>query len=335
MPTMDYMLPLKALMWTLAGAGLVAVVLGGMLAVPLRRLPMLDSISRTARAVDHSDLPAISVFQARDGTWLGYRHYAPLKPGVARVAIAVHGSSASSVAVHALAKALAAQGVETFAPDIRGHGASGSRGDIAYVGQLEDDMADLVGEIHKTRPDASVTLIGHSSGGAFALRVAASPIQALFDRTVMISPYLGPFAPTSRPNAGGWARADIPRVLALALLNRLGFDGADALPALAFAVPPDSKMVLTDTYSFRLMRNFATHDFHTDVAAAMRPIALFAGAADEVMLPDQYQGAVGPGVDVRLFDGVNHMAVVSDPATIAAIAADVASFDATRHAARS
>jgi len=324
MPTMDYLLPLKALMWTLSGAGLLAVVLGGMLAVPLRRLPTLESITRTARAVDRSDLPAISVFQARDGTWLGYRHYAPLKPGVARVAIAVHGSSASSIAVHALAKALAAQGVETFAPDIRGHGSSGSRGDIGYEGQLEDDMADLVGEIRKTRPDASVTLMGHSSGGAFALRVAASPIQSLFERTVMIAPYLGPFAPTSRPNSGGWAQADVPRFLALTLLGRLGFDGAAALPTLAFAVAPDSKMVLTGTYSFRLMRNFATHDFHSDLAAATRPLALYAGAADEVMLPDQYQAAVGPDVPVRLFDGVNHMAVVGDPAAIAAIAADVA-----------
>ena len=59
-------------------------------------------------------------------------------------AIVVHGSSGSSIAIHALARAIAARGVETFAVDIRGHGASGTRGDIAYLGQLEDDLADLV-----------------------------------------------------------------------------------------------------------------------------------------------------------------------------------------------
>jgi alpha-beta hydrolase superfamily lysophospholipase len=220
--------------------------------------------------------------------------------------------------------------VETFAPDIRGHGASGTRGDIGYIGQLEDDMADLVGEIRKTRPEAPLTLLGHSSGGAFALRLAASPIQATFERTVMIAPFLGPFAPSSRADAGGWAEADVPRFIGLAVLGRLGFHGADALPTLAFAVPPDSKLRLTDTYSFRLMRNFATGDFHQDLAAATRPIVLFAAGADELMLSDQYQVAVGPRVPVRIVDGVNHMGIVSDATAVTTIADDVAKFDPAR-----
>ncbi len=76
--------------------------------------------------------------------------------------------------------------------------APGTRGDIAYIGQLEDDLADLVGEIRKTDPTAPLTLIGHSAGGGFALRVAASPIQNLFARTVLLAPYLGYDAPSSR-----------------------------------------------------------------------------------------------------------------------------------------
>ena len=43
----------------------------------------------------------------------------------------------------ALSQALAGHGVETFAVDMRGHGTSGTRGDIGYVGQLEDDLADF------------------------------------------------------------------------------------------------------------------------------------------------------------------------------------------------
>ena len=62
----------------------------------------------------------------------------------------VHGSSGSSGGtIHAVSQALSARGVETFAIDIRGHGGSGTRGDIAYLGQLEDDMADLVALIRK------------------------------------------------------------------------------------------------------------------------------------------------------------------------------------------
>src|SRR5205085_11240665 len=136
---------------------------------------------------------------------------------------------------------LAARGVQTFAVDIRGHGASGSRGDIRYVGQLEDDLADLVGEIRKSHPAGPLTLIGHSSGGGFALRVAGSPIQNLFARTVLLAPYLGYDAPSTRPSSGGWARADIPRILGLLALRELGVTCCEALPVLAFAVPPNSE----------------------------------------------------------------------------------------------
>jgi alpha-beta hydrolase superfamily lysophospholipase len=316
----------KALHVTLAVVGMAVMALGVMLTTPLNGMPTLESISRTVRAVDRSDLPAVDRFQARDGTTLGYRHYPAHQPAVPRVAVLVHGSSGSSASVHALAKGLAAAGVETFAPDIRGHGVSGTRGDIGYLGQLEDDMADFVTEIRKTRPDAPLTLLGHSAGGGFVLRVASSPVGTRFERTIMIAPYLGYDAPTSRANSGGWAQADVPRFIALALLGRLGFHGADALPTLAFAVPPDSKMVLVDRYSYRLMRNFATRDFRTDIAAANTPLALIAAGDDELMLSDQYQAAVGAAVPVRVIPGVNHMAVLSAPDAVAAIARDVANY---------
>jgi alpha-beta hydrolase superfamily lysophospholipase len=99
--------------------------------------------------------------------------------------------------------------VETFAVDMRGHGTSGTRGDIGYVGQLEDDLADFVAVLRTTVPSAPLTLVGHSSGGGFTLRVAGSPIQNLFERFVMLAPYLGYDAPSTRPSSGGWARADI------------------------------------------------------------------------------------------------------------------------------
>lgn len=316
----------KTLLWALAIVGLAGLAITAMLASPLPKLPMLESISKTARAVDRSDMPEIDRFQARDGTTLGYRHYPAQQPATPKVAILVHGSSGSSVAVHALAKGLAAAGVETFAPDIRGHGVSGTRGDIGYLGQLEDDMADLVAEVRKTHPDAPLLLLGHSSGGAFALRIAASAVGPQFARTIMIAPYLGYNAPSSRPDSGGWARADVPRFLALVLLGRLGFHGADALPTLAFAVPPDSKARLTDAYSFRLMRNFATRDFRQDIAEAHNPLTLVAGGDDELMFTDQYRATVGSSVPVRVIPGVNHMAVVSAPASVAAIVEEVAKF---------
>jgi alpha-beta hydrolase superfamily lysophospholipase len=269
-------------------------------------------------------MPPLQRLHARDGTELAYRHYSPRAPASGQAAVLIHGSSGSSVAVHALAKALAAHGVETWAPDIRGHGASGTRGDIVYLGQLEDDMSDFVAEIRKTNAAAPLTLLGHSSGGGFALRIAGSSIQNLFARTVLLSPYLGYDAPSSRQDAGGWASPDLPRFLGLSVLRRLGITCCESLPTIAFAVGPDTSAILASTYSYRLMRNFGATQYRADLAAAGKPVALYAGAADELMFPDKYGDAVGPRVAVKLIDGVNHMAIVSDPAALSVIADDVA-----------
>jgi alpha-beta hydrolase superfamily lysophospholipase len=320
---------LKAVIWGLAVIGFAALVLTGLIAWPLQQLPELASISNARKSVDFSALPAIERFQARDGTVLGFRHYPAVRPATGRAAIVIHGSSGSSAAtIHALSAALAAHGVETFAVDIRGHGASGTRGDIVYVGQLEDDLADFIAVVRMTTPTAPLTLIGHSAGGAFALRVAGSPIQNLFARTVLLAPYLGHTAPTNRPNSGGWASADIPRILGLIALRSVGLTCCEALPVLAFAVPPNSENSLVPAYSDRLMRNFATHeDFRTDLAAATKPLTIFCGGDDELMLADKYveavRGAALP-VNVRVIDGVNHMGIVSNPAAISLIADDVA-----------
>lgn len=323
--------PLKLLGWGLGIVGVAALVLAAMVATPLSRLAELTSVSKAARAVDRSTMPPLTRFSARDGTELAYRHYPARGPSSGKVAILVHGSSGSSPAVHALADALAAKGVETYAPDIRGHGGSGTRGDIAFIGQLENDLEDLVAAVRTTSPNEPLILLGHSAGGGFALRIASSPIGSKFARTVLLAPYLGYDAPTNRPDSGGWASADVPRVLALMALRRLGIDCCEALPTLAFAVPANSEAMLAPTYSYRLMRNFATRGYRSDFAATTTPVTLISGAADELMLADKYADAVhavAPSVEVRLIEGVDHMGIVSDPKAVSAVADDVANAQA-------
>ena len=319
--------PLKVLGWSFALVGFAVLVLTAMIATPLEGLPELTSISQSARAVDRSSMPPLSRFSARDGTELAYRHYPARGPSSGKIAILVHGSSGSSSSPHALADALAARGVETYAPDIRGHGGSGTRGDVGFIGQLENDMADLVALVRKTSPTEPLTLLGHSAGGGFALRIASSPIQDLFARTVLLAPYLGYDAPTNRPGSGGWASADIPRFLGLTALRKLGIDCCESLPTLAFAVPANSAKILNPTYSFRLMRNFATRGYQGDFAAAHHPVTLISGASDELMLADKYADtvhSVAPSVEVKLIDGVDHMGIVGNAQGVAAVADDVA-----------
>lgn len=317
----------RGIVWLLAAAGLVAVVLAGMIAVPVSRPKALASISDTVRNADREGVPPLQYFLARDGSSLAYRRYTPTVPSVNRAALLIHGSSGSSMAMHALAKGLAARGVESVAPDIRGHGASGTRGDIGYLGQLDDDLADLVDHLRKQGLASPLTLAGHSSGGGFALRVAGSANQTLFARTVLLSPYLGVKAPSTRENAGGWASPSVPRIIALSVLQAFGVTCCGQLPVVAFAVPPNSARILTSEYSFRLLQNFGTRrDYGLDLAPAHGPISVIAGRDDELMFADKYREAMQskPAIDVRILDGANHMDVVSTARFIAVVADDLA-----------
>ncbi len=228
----------RGIVWLLAAVGLAALVLAGMIAVPVSRPKALASIADTARSAYRGDVPPLQYFQARDGSNLAYRRYTPSGPSVNRAALLIHGSSGSSMAVHASRKRLPRGASKASLPTCAAMARRGPRGDIAYLGQLDDDLADLVGHLRGQGLASPLTLAGHSSGGGFALRVAGSVNQGLFARTVLLSPYLGLKSPSTRENAGGWASPNVPRIIALSVLQSFGVTCCSQLPVVAFAVQP-------------------------------------------------------------------------------------------------
>ena len=147
-------------------------------------LPPLASINNPFKSVDFSDLPPTRVFAARDGTNLAFRAYPATGTVKGSVAL-VHGSSADSSSLHVMAKGFAATGYAAYALDMRGQGQSGVKGQIAYVGQLEDDVADFA---RAAKPALLSTLGGFSSGGGFVLRFAGSRQQRLFSHYLLLPP---------------------------------------------------------------------------------------------------------------------------------------------------
>ena len=318
---------LRVVIGSLALAGAAAIALALMLAWPVRPLPPLASIHAGAMQIDASGAPELRRFQARDGTWLAYRLYPAANGARDRVAILAHGSSASSLEMHEVAAALAAGGVTAVAIDARGHGASGTRSDIAYPGQLDDDLADLLAEFRKLNPSARFALIGHSAGGGFALRIGASPLGGAFDRFILLAPYLGYSAPTNRPAEGKglWASPDLPRIIATLVVARVGIDWPQSLPAIAFANAPEAKPFVTSVYSFRLLQNYTAPRTGRAIERAKGRIFLVAGADDELMDAPAYQPALAPrGVPVTIVLEVDHMGIVYRPEAIKAIQAALA-----------
>ena len=310
---------------TLIVLGLVAVVVGGLawalaFGGPTPPAP-LASIGAPFKGVDFSAIPAASRFTARDGKSLGYRVYRPEGRAPLGSVVLVHGSSARSESMHPMARGLARAGYTAYALDMRGHSAPDPKGQIGYIGQLEDDVADFVASVQPAPPR---TLAGFSSGGGFALRFASDTRKALFDHYLLLSPFLHQDAPTSRPSSGGWVSVGMPRMVALVLLDRLGITRFHSLPVIAFALDEKERSFLTPQYSFSLAQNFRPrNDWRADIAAATQPMELLAGGDDEVFFADRFAGVfadAGRPLPVTLVPGLGHMAMTLDPAAIDAVA---------------
>lgn len=315
-------------------SGLLGVALGTLAAMMLALAaliafgdssppPPLAAVSRAVGQANYEGLPALSRHVARDGTTLAYRRYPA--DAARRVAVLIHGSAGDSHAMHGLGLALARAGITAYALDMRGHGASGRRGDIDYVGQLEDDVADFVAALRKIHPAAQLALVGHSSGGGFALRVAGSRHDALFDRYLLLAPLLHQQAPTTRPMAGGWAKPFVPRMVGLGILDGLGLPWFQHLPVLTFALPAEAAAKTTPTYSWRLQMNFRPHEnYLADVRAITRPTRVLVGAADELFLAERYAPLLEPQqplLRVTLLPGVTHIGIVTAPPALSAVVA--------------
>ena len=290
--------------------------------------PPMASIADPFRSVDFSGVPAPRRFTARDGRVLVFHGYPP--QGAARGSVVlVHGSSARGSSMHVMAQALAGAGYAAYALDMRGHGNSGTRGQIDYIGQLEDDLEDFMVAVAPTRP---TTLAGFSSGGGFSLRFAGSTRQQLFDNYLLLAPFVSQDAPTYRPDSGGWVSVGLPPILAIAMLDALGLRAFNALPVTRFAITENARPHLTAEYSFALAQNFRPHaDYRENIRAVRQPLAVLAGEDDEAFHADRFAqvfGNAGHAVPVTLLPGVNHIRLTLDAAAVQAAVAAVERLDA-------
>ena len=288
-------------------------------------------------AATYDDLPARKSFTARDGTRLGYRIYERARPGESatraspnRLIILVHGSAWHGMQFHPMAKHLAAQGLGTVVtPDMRGHGPSPKRrGDVDTIGQLEDDMADLIAHLRQGRGTPQIVLGGHSSGGGFVVRFAGGPHGDMADAFILLAPFLKHDAPTVRGNAGGWARPATRRIIGLVMLNKVGIRALNHLPVIAFAMP-DAVLkgpyghTATTVYSFRMLAAFAPRpDYEADLKAITKPLLVIAGSEDEAFRAERFEPVISKHTKTgtyHVLPGVNHLGVVSGPETLPVI----------------
>jgi pimeloyl-ACP methyl ester carboxylesterase len=315
--------PLLKVLLLIAGLAALLVAAALLFGGP-KPIAALSSINNPFATVNYSALPPTRSFKARDGAQLAYLHYpgAPSTAPPQRVVL-VHGSSANARSMHVVAQGLAASGMTVDALDMRGHGASGERGHIAYIGQLEDDVADFMQANPEQGRYARDTLAGFSSGGGFVLRFAGSAQQALFSHYVLLSPYLRYDAPTAKPNNGGWASIGVPRMIALQVLNAMGIKAFNHLTVTQFALNDYAKAFLTPSYDFSLAANFGPHsDYAKDIAQAKGALRIVAGADDELFDTTQFASVfsnAGKAVQVDIVPSTHHIGLTLQSEAVKAI----------------
>ena len=276
-------------------------------------------------AFDKADLsgaPETKIFTARDGAQLAFRRYGD----EGRIAVLLHGSGGAGASLHRLAVALAEAGRQVIVPDIRGHGASGARGDMDYIGQAEDDIDDLLDHLAASEGAGPRDFVGFSIGGGLALRYAANR-GATIDRLILISPYLAHDAPPTTVAAKAedyvvWAEAGVPRIVALAALNSVGVTALNGLEVIRLAVDPRDEGVLTPGYSYRLMTSVNPANWRADLAATADKLTIVASDADELHALAGFREALdeyAPEARLIAAAGASHIELILSDAAIATV----------------
>ena len=289
--------------------------------------PMSDEggLDFTAQLTSNRDPAApLQSIPMRDGYPLQVRTYGGADD--VPLLVLVHGSAWHGLQFDSLASKLQDH-ADVIVPDLRGHGtAPGRRGDVDYIGQLEDDLADMIAAVAK--PGQKVVMAGHSSGGGLVVRFSGGAHGAMLDGAVLMAPFLKHNAPTTRPESGGWANVLTRRIIGLSVLNTFQIKALNHLPIIQFNMPQvvlDGPLGDTATlaYSYRLNMSYAPRSTYLKDVAALPPFVLLAGGADEAFISSQYAPTMGAVTDKGRYDmilGATHLGLVDDPRTQAIIA---------------
>lgn len=221
-----------------------------------------------------------------------------------------------------------ATGARIVALDLRGHGRSeGKPGHVDYVGQYEDDLADVISSlrvIDSLRKDSPgrIILAGHSMGGGIVLSYLLEPHAPPADAYLLFAPFLGPSAPTA-PQTGGHATQPpnlyvrTPRLMGVLMLSLIHAHvrAFDDLPVLYLNQTPSMD------YDLAAVASMVPRDYRAAFQAIKVPLLLIVGSRDEAFRGPAYARVVGQNSRGRsaVIDGATHMGVLVDPVAVAEI----------------
>ncbi|TQD36246.1 alpha/beta hydrolase [Haloflavibacter putidus] len=286
----------------------------------------------TNKNYDYSSIDTLSVKSfKKNENWIkmrdGNKLFSKIYPSKSKTAlILIHGSGSESRYLETLAGNISHDYFATvITPDLRGHGRNlKDQPDINYIGQLEEDIEDIIKYTKDSLHAKKIILAGHSSGGGLVLRYIANSALTKVDKAIMIAPYLGHDAPTVKPKSGGWVTVGIKRWVGLSLLNTIGIEKYNEKPVLFFnRAKAYEDSLQNKSYSYRMAVNFAPKNYEKDIANVRTNSLVLVGSEDESFYSNKFKEVYSPAAeytDIQIMQNVNHLNIVKDSEVLKKIA---------------
>lgn len=257
-------------------------------------------------------------FTAKDNKKI-FAYRFPINSG--NTIILIHGVKSSGYQYNKTAGLLQeATQAEVFAIDLRGHGKSdGKDGDVEYINQYADDLADIVNTIRKQKPKGKIVIVGHSMGGGVALNYAIQRNKETIDGFVLIAPLLGHNSPaiqqtpqTETDSIEPFMKIHFARIIGLKMFNETGNHLHDSLPVLFFNVPENMP---SEKYTYRANMSMAPEDYKSGLKSVRLPMLVLIGSEDEVFNADATIKAVieNSQAEIQIIEGATHNGIRHNP----------------------
>lgn len=262
---------------------------------------------------DYSGLPDLAQYQARDHAMLTYRYYPSTSNNLM---IILHGSGYHSRYLYKLAKNISHNQIaQVITPDLRGHGPQAiKKGDVDYIGQLDDDLDDLVQFCIKTYRPKKIFVAGHSSGGGLTLRLMGNKMRRQANGYILLAPYFSHDAPTTNSKSN-WAKPALIKIIFAHMLNGFGLNWLDHSVTIRFNLPKiyrDGSETLS--YTHAMIASFSPTDYRADLQKTAQKTLLIVGENDEAMNASEYSKVLPQNAvfDLTILPKVNHMGIVTN-----------------------
>ncbi|MBF4801481.1 alpha/beta hydrolase [Aeromonas hydrophila] len=281
-----------------------------------------------------NDEDELHEFSVRDGCRINCRIYRNIKPQSVLLLLPGFGLSSDDY-IPFCERLVKTTPTVVYSPDLRGHGKSqGVPGDVAYIGQLQDDLTDLLAAIKYRHPGIPLIIAAHSGSSSLAIAHLAAQQDSVVRALYLIAPVFFGYMEFDRQIKpayryiyyGKYNRVPHENVASKFNVNQQ-FRYSLKRHLIAEALPFQRKICVLQVrrdkeqpwkkYSFRYLKSYRCPHLQNALEKISVPVRVLVGAEDEVILPDAVISTLhwhlAPNIlrEMRCLRGMGHFSILA------------------------